>query len=309
MSPRTLLPIVEHQNDPEMLRLLRAASASHARAQRLASGHVVVSTALAVGAVVGVFVPVSLTPLSLVGLVWAVVYAVGASAWTKNEFRRAALLQETFDTRLFGLPWNHVLVGREPSADEISRLARHYRGSPARLRDYYEIQDLPRPFDIVACQLQNLGWGSRIRRRYAGFVRTGLVLWCAAGVLAGVLNRMSLTDVLMDWYVPSLGLLLLGVDTYQAQQDTVAAREHARKTLLTRTEQYARAGALEAQAVGMLSLARQVQDVLLQTRLTQARVPNWFFNRFLDTDRADFAAAMDELGRLVTTPTTASGQG
>lgn len=145
MSPRTLLPIVEHQNDPEMLRLLRAASASHARAQRLASGHVVVSTALAVGAVVGVFVPVSLTPLSLVGLVWAVVYAVGASAWTKNEFRRAALLQETFDTRLFGLPWNHVLVGREPSADEISRLARHYRGSPARLRDYYEIQDLPRP--------------------------------------------------------------------------------------------------------------------------------------------------------------------
>jgi hypothetical protein len=59
----------------------------------------------------------------------------------------------------------------------------------------------------------------------------------------------------------------------------------------------------------MLSLARQVQDVLLQTRLTQARVPNWFFNRFLDTDRADFAAAMDELGRLVTGPTTASGQG
>ncbi|MYS23346.1 hypothetical protein GTW78_25105 [Streptomyces sp. SID4948] len=114
MSSQASVPIVQRQNDPEMLQLLRAAAASHARAQRFASGHVAVSAALAAGAVAGVFVPSVQTPLTLLGLLWAVVYAVGASAWTRTEFRRAALFQETFDTGLFGLPWNHVLAGPGP---------------------------------------------------------------------------------------------------------------------------------------------------------------------------------------------------
>ncbi|MYS23345.1 hypothetical protein GA0115240_152214 [Streptomyces sp. DvalAA-14] len=194
-----------------------------------------------------------------------------------------------------------------PSADETSRNARRYRGAPGKLRDYYEIRDLPRPFDVVACQLQNLGWGARIRSRYATAVQTGLFVWLAAGAVAGILTQMTLTSVLIHWYVPSLGLLLLGVDTYKSQLDTKAAREHARWALRSRIEEYARAGAPPAEMPEVLSLARQVQDVLLQTRLTQARVPDWFFNRFLEADRADFAADMDELAGLAASPSPAAG--
>jgi hypothetical protein len=31
----------------------------------------------------------------------------------------------------------------------------------------YEVTALPRPLDVLACQIQSLGWGARVRQRYA----------------------------------------------------------------------------------------------------------------------------------------------
>ncbi|MEU9477490.1 S-4TM family putative pore-forming effector [Streptomyces sp. NPDC048191] len=296
MSQPVPAPIVRRQNDEDMLAVLRAGESSHARARRLASAHVVVSVVLAAGAVLAVVVPALQTVLTTAGFLWALVYAVGAGSWTQSEFRTAALLQETFDTRLYAIPWNETLAGDAPSADEISRLARRYKGSVERLRDYYEIRELPRPLDVLSCILQNLAWGARIRRRYATAVQAGVVGWVAIGVAVGVVTRMTLASLLTTWFIPSLGLLLLGVDIVRAQRDTAAAREHARQVVLREMREHARSGMPADRVPDLLVLARQAQDVLLRTRLAHARVPNWFFRRFLDSDRADFAAAMDEVG-------------
>ncbi|MER5755015.1 S-4TM family putative pore-forming effector [Streptomyces sp. NPDC002088] len=300
MSRPLPTPIVERQNDEEMLTILRAGESSHARAQKLAALHVLVSVVLAAGAVLAVLVPDLQPALTAGGFLWALVYAAAAGAWTENEFRRAALLQELFDTRLYGLPWNEILAGNAPSADETSRLARRYKGPAERLRNYYEIRDLPRPFDVLSCILQNLAWGARIRRRYANTVQAGVVLWIVAGVVVGVATRMTLAELLMNWFVPSLGLLLFGVDIYRAQRDTAAVREHTRQVVLRAMWEHARSGMPAERVPELLTLARQAQDALLRTRLTQARVPNRFFKSFREHDRADFAAAMDEVGGWLT---------
>ena len=296
MSHRLPVPISERQNDEELLRILRAGESAHARARQLSSAHISLSLLLAAGAVLGVFVSSVQVTLTVAGALWALVYAVGAGAWAESEFRKAALLQEAFDTRLFDIPWNEVLAGDMPSADEVNRLARRYRGSEERLRDYYEIRDLPRPFDVLSCILQNLAWGARVRRRFAAVVQGGVVAWMLTGVVAGVVTQSTVSDVLLGWFVPSLGLLLLGVDTYRSQRSTAAVREHTRQVILPRMRSHAEAGMPPDQVQSLLMLARQAQDVLLRTRLDQARVPNWFFNTFLDSDRADFAAAMEEVG-------------
>ncbi|MET9390805.1 S-4TM family putative pore-forming effector [Streptomyces sp. NPDC006624] len=296
MSHPLPVPITRRQNDEDLQRILRAGESSHARARQLAALHMSVSFLLAACAVLGVFVTSMQEALTVAGFLWALVYSAGASSWTEREFRRAALLQETFDIRLYELPWNEVLAGGPPSADEVSRLARRYRGPGERLRDYYEIPDLPRPLDVLSCILQNLAWGARVRRRFAAAVQGGVVVWVAAGVLVGVVTEAALLSVLVNWFVPSLGLLLLGVDTYRTQRDTAAVREHARSVILPRMREYAEAGMPPEDTGNLLVLARQAQDILLRTRLHQARVPNWFFKAFLDSDRADFAAAMDEVG-------------
>jgi hypothetical protein len=261
-----------------------------------------ISFLLAAGAVLGVFVTSIQETLTVAGFLWALVYSAGASSWTEREFRRAALLQEAFDTQLYELHWNEILAGSVPSADEVSRLARRYKGSAERLRDYYEIPALPRPLDVLSCILQNLAWGARVRRRFAATVQGAVVIWVAAGMLVGVVTGAALLSVLINWFVPSLGLLLLGVDTYRTQRDTAAVREHARSVILPRMREYAEAGMPPAATRDLLVLARQAQDVLLRTRLRQARVPNWFFNAYLESDRADFAAAMDEVSGWLLRP-------
>ncbi|MEK8107928.1 S-4TM family putative pore-forming effector [Micromonospora sp. M12] len=99
-----------------------------------------------------------------------------------GQLRRAAVLQEMFDVRLFRLPWNAVAAGDPVGLPEVSRLDRAFRGDEQYLRDYYEVPDLPRPYDVLACQQQNLGWGARVRRRYAYTVLAGVALWATVGL-------------------------------------------------------------------------------------------------------------------------------
>ncbi|MFE7838459.1 S-4TM family putative pore-forming effector [Streptomyces sp. NPDC057474] len=301
--------ILTRQNSPEMLLLLRAATTSHRRAQRLVSAHLAVSVLLAGTATLGVFVPAMQTPVTLAGFVWAVVHVVGAPAWTAPELRRAALVQEMFDVRLFGIEWNQVLAGSPPPGHEVSRVARRYRGAESRLYDYYEIDEmdeLDHPLDVLACQLQNLGWGARVRRRYAATVLAFLAVWSATGVGVAAARSMSVAELLLQWFVPSLGLLLTGMDIVITQRDTATAREHTQAVLLERIHTYASRGAPAADVPQLLFLARQIQDVLLSTRLRQTRVPNWFFRPFQSSDRADFAVAQQDMRRLVSGATTPS---
>ncbi|WP_416982092.1 S-4TM family putative pore-forming effector [Streptomyces sp. T028] len=296
--------IFARQNDPELLRILKAASVAHRRAKRLASSHVALSALLAGLGVAGVFVTVLQTPVTLLGLLWAFAYATGARLWGAREMRRAALFQEMFDTRVFRLPWNTLLAGGdEPLPHEVSRAARRYTAPESLLEDYfYEVTELPRPLDVLACQMQSLGWGARIRRRYAAAVSGGLVLWSLAGIGLGLARSMTVTGMLLHWFVPSLGLLLLGVDTAASQRDTAGDREHAHTVLMTEVRGHAARGGPEEEAPALLQLARQVQDILLLTRLRQARVPDWFFKRFQTSDRTDFVRATREFDRLSVNP-------
>ncbi|WP_236243741.1 S-4TM family putative pore-forming effector, partial [Streptomyces sp. CC228A] len=116
--------IPSRQNEPGTIRLLRAAAASHRQAQLLAALHLTVSAVLAGGAVLALLVPSVNTAVSLLGMLWALVYALWAAEWSKGAYRRAAVIQEVVDTELFGLPWNRAIAGDPPEAHESA-------GSPA----------------------------------------------------------------------------------------------------------------------------------------------------------------------------------
>ncbi|QOC93303.1 S-4TM family putative pore-forming effector [Micromonospora craniellae] len=286
--------LLSRQTEPEMMALLRAMSVCHARAQQLDNLRMVLSILIgAVGAVVAI-TGVSSTVVTAVGALWALANAVGLGAWSRGQLGRAAVLQEMFDVRLFGLPWNTVAAGDEVSAAEVSRLHRAYRGDETYLRDYYEVPHLPRPYDVLACQQQNLGWGARIRRRYSHVVLGGTALWAVFGVVFGVTAGLTVSQLLLQWYVPSLGALLLGLEIYRSQRDVATEREHALAVVQARiTATIERCG--EATTAELLVLARQVQDLVFRSRQRQARVPDWFFRRFHLVDRHDFQAAMGTL--------------
>ena len=288
--------LLKRQNSSRMLFLLRAIAASHLRAQRLEGLRLGISALIAILGLVTTMVNSIATAVTVVGGLWALLHSIGLSAWAQREVQRAALLQEMFDTELYRLPWNTLLAGGRISPDEISKLARSYRGSDKALQDYYEIPQLRSPYDVLACQEQNLGWGARIRQRYAFAIFVVVVVWAAAGVVVGSLLQTTVSGIVLQFYVPSLGALMIGLETYRAQLATADTR--ARVLALVQERITTSLSRPEAERE-LIALARQVQDVIFQTRISYTRVPNIFFDRYREKDSVDFHESMSELSRMV----------
>lgn len=293
--PDQQLSILERQNGQSMIGLLRAMSVSHGRVRRLNSLRLSVACALAVLGLIASLTGGAVAWITVLGALWGVAHAAGISSWSNSELRRAAKLQEMFDVQLYRIPWNPVAAGEELPAHEVSQLNRRYRGEGKELRDYYEIPVLPRPFDILACQQQNLGWGARVRRRYANAILCGVVVWSVMGLFLSMFAGLTVTDLVLRWYVPSLGILLLGLDESRGQRGIASRRDHLLSLVRTHVSQVTGVvdkGELESH---LMVLARQVQDSIFDTRTREPRVPDWFFSRFRDKDRIDFQEAMKEL--------------
>ncbi|GGL13091.1 S-4TM family putative pore-forming effector [Mangrovihabitans endophyticus] len=295
--------IADRQNSPQILTLVRAMSTAHARALRLERLRRWIAFVVALTSLLAATWPVLTAPVAAAGAVWALLQGAGLSPWVQRSTAHAAVVQELFDVSLFEIEWNTVAVGNPPSAAEISALARAYRGPEDLIVDYYEIGDLPdlsRPLDVLACQMQNLGWGSRVHRRFADGVLAAVIGWALLGVLVGVLLSMSLSRLLLVWYLPALGALQLGLELHRRQRDTATVRSRALTLVRERVEANLRDPRRPGQTEALLMLARRVQDLLFTTRRAQVRVPDWFFLRFRPTDRVDFRREMTELSRLVT---------
>jgi hypothetical protein len=294
--------IPARQNEPALLALLRAMSVSHHRAQRLDLLRTAAAVILAGAGLVAVFQAAIATPVTVLGAAWAALYSLGLASWNRHELHRAATLQEMFDVQLFGLPWNPVIAGEPLAPQEVSNLQRRYRGRDNLVRDYYEIPDLPAPYDILACQQQNLGWGARIRRRYARVVLAGICGWSALGLVVGAAARLDVTELLLRWYIPSLAILLVGLEVYRGQREVADERERALATLRDLVARSVAGSPAQPADTGLLQFARQLQDLIFQGRRRHSRVPDWFFLRYRHSDRTDFQAAMAELHALVTAP-------
>jgi hypothetical protein len=245
----------ERQNQPRLTRLLRAVSVAHARVQRLAVLQLSVSVAVAASGVIAAFASVTAAPITILGGLWGISYAAGLATWGGNELRRAAVLQEMFDVELLELPWNPVVAGEQLSRQEVSHLSRQYRPE-ALLLDYYIIPAVTRPYDVLGCQQQNLGWGARIRRRYSRAVLTGVGAWSGLGLVIAWPAGLTIPRLLLRWYVPSLGILLLALETYRAQRDAAAERERLLTMMETRIRSIGHILSPQA-AAQLLAFARQ----------------------------------------------------
>lgn len=274
------------QNSERILDLQRAVAVTHGRAQRVHATTLFVSVSVAALGVFAQLRPSTVAAVSLAGAVWTAIYAVGLAPWTARYQRASATLQEMIDTELFGIRWSRVGVGERIPEDEVSNLRSRYRGDDSWLRDYYLIADVPPPYDVLFCLEQNLAWGSRVRQRYGQLLLSLAALWAAAGVIVAFAAGLRVSTLVSSWFVPSLGLLLLCLDTYRAQHSNARERGRAREIV----------GDL-AGSTDMPSLtpgpewdtfAREVQDLLFQLRRQYPRTPRWFFRRYHDRDKRDF---------------------
>ena len=78
---------------------------------------------------------------------------------------------------------------------------------------------------MLICQLQNLGWDARLRRRWARVLLGAVTTWTLLGVLVGYVADLTIDQTVLRWYLPAAAALLLGLDGYRAQREIAAYRE------------------------------------------------------------------------------------
>ncbi|MFT8413378.1 MAG: S-4TM family putative pore-forming effector, partial [Oenococcus oeni] len=87
----------------------------------------------------------------------ATVISLLLTQWSKNEIKSAARIREKFDTHIFGLYWNKILVGREPSPEIINKFSKNQDQSI--LKNWYTNPDLDSDgLNIIICQRNNVVW-------------------------------------------------------------------------------------------------------------------------------------------------------
>src|SRR5439155_2817429 len=124
------------QNDPELIALIAAARALYARPRWVHRLRVSVGVGLAILAVVAVvFTPALETPLAVVGA-GSLLVSWMAEIYEERLTVDGAKAQEEFDTRLFGLRWNHLLVGDRVPTEVLRNADRRFRGDRGRLADW-----------------------------------------------------------------------------------------------------------------------------------------------------------------------------
>ncbi|MFF5076096.1 S-4TM family putative pore-forming effector [Actinoplanes sp. NPDC000266] len=255
---------------------LRAMSISHRRVRMLAGARLLISAIIAVTGAVLTIRSMPAAWVALVGALWAAVNSIGLTWWADAELQRAAKLQEKFEVEVFGLPWNDVAAGPEVRSADRSALSEKFKNGRVD-DDWDEMPDLLPPFDVLARQLENLGWGARVRRRYATFVAVIIAAWTVAGAVVGVAGGFTVAEIFTGWYVPSLGGLLFGIESIRQQLAVAKERERVGDYAEKRILEAARQRTDPSFTASLPTLSRQLQDVLFRTRSRAPRVPKFPF--------------------------------
>jgi hypothetical protein len=170
--------IRQRQDEPEHLQRLLAYSYLYRTAQHWHRCRTAGTFALAtIAPVISLLVPASSDILAAIAAGWLVVGRTVLTWLEDHRLQQAARVHELYDTRLFRLPWNAALAGREPAPEYVGAAAAHIRND-SRYRDWYSIDtdDTPWPGDVLLCQRMSMIWGRRDHRAGARSARLSLHL-------------------------------------------------------------------------------------------------------------------------------------
>lgn len=278
-----------------MLRLQRAAAASHQRGQLVEAIRVNAAIVLAIVGIVVTLVDHGRSAMSIIGAAWFIVSAFLLKRAAGSTARQGALLQEMFDTALFYLPWRSTVAGDPVPEPDVSQLARKIRPGSAKdqriVAGWYDpTNGVHHPYDVLIAQEQNLGWDTRLRRRYAGLVLAAALAWSGLGLVAGMLiANATIVNTLLSFFIPSLALYQIVLEIWSGQQRVAAERQRLTQTVTTELRSGQPGPVDDSQWRRMRELARDIQDGVLRTRLDASRVPEWFYKHYRNHDELDFA--------------------
>jgi hypothetical protein len=271
------LSITERQDQPHHFERLVSYTYRYGIAGRWRGLRMFGTLGLAALVPVAVFAwPAAAEDLAAIAACWLVLGRATLRWCEQNSYHRAALVQEYYDTELFGLDWNNALVGEQPNVADLvadaQKLTRPKRLT--KLKKWYDVDlsGLPWPVDVMTCQLQSSIWSRRDQKAYSIFLGVAAGIWVAAGVIYGAAVGMSLSHFLVALFLPSAPALVDAVELSSAHW-----RYSGERLAVETDAQNAMRAFRFTQQLPSPAVARALQDAAYRLRRDQPRVPRWFY--------------------------------
>lgn len=267
--------ITSRQNDSEHIRLLRASSVVHRWTLAVDTARWTLALVVGVVAVLAIAFTEFEQAAVFVSIGYAVIGEIIVGLTLNHLNRRGALIQETFDTSLFGLEWK--APEPRPADEELVRLSTRFRGDESDLHNWYvDMTGVPSPVAVLFCQRQNVRWDFALRQDWVWRLIAVASSYLVLGYAFSFFGGWTLSEHATWWIAPALPLLASATVTILRHRQVISARRDASgevERALTLASEH------PDQVDELWRACAIVQARLFETRTQAPRVPNWFYER------------------------------
>ena len=229
------------------------------------------------------------TLLTIYGLVFFIVNHF-IMEHVSNCKKKAARIQEEYDTNLFNMEWNDIVAGKKiPFSESMEYAQKHFATEgDRRLRNWYlnAPMSVSAPLMVMLCQSKNMGWDAGLKKKTSTFLSVILALNIIMFAITFIFTNPT--------YLQFVAFVAILLPTYQFYYRYVSdnkksfARADELRILVENTlRQVVKECAYDIKALDKQS--RLVQDQIFNYRATGNPVPDFMhkINRAKDEERYD----------------------
>ena len=281
--------IIENQNKPEYIKLLRASTAAYTKAK---SGEVKITYFLLFLSIAYPLCYLFTKDESVKLILFACSFLLTVivqifSDNFKGNTSKGAIFKEEFDTSLFNLRWKSTL--KRPDHSEISQYSIQYKGN--EIKNWYSTnlsETIPHNIIIAVLQHSNTSWDVALRKTYRKYLINFIVFYSIALFAIFVIKKTDgLTIFLLLFSL--LSLYTHFISLIRGNSWAIEKRESISKHLDE---------IIQKKHSVTLQELRDIQDEIYITRQEPTKVPNFFFNWYkkeMNATAEDYIAMVNEI--------------
>lgn len=189
----------------------------------------------------------------------------------KRCTKMAATIQEQFDTNLFEIPWNRILVGDRINPENIKKASTRIKLGKNQLTNWYVGLNSPtKELNILLAQRTNLIWDSNQRKKYS--ILVGIMTLVYFGFVIFYGWDMTTEKLILTIVIPSAPIIVHGFKTANSNWTRSKECDYLAKDVLQTIE-----SDLLLSKKEITQKIRQYQDVIFQKRCDTNLIPNWWY--------------------------------
>ena len=276
--------IIERQELPESIELLAAQKNIYSRAKIIIGIQMMLSVPVAICAVITTILKPELNGyIALWGILIVLFELFVFTPWVKKLQDNAARIQELFDTKVLGLDWNEISVGKRPDPEQVHEETKKHGTTEEKitgLRNWYPviIDGIPDVLGIIISQRSNVWWDARMRRKYTLAIRIILVSIAFGLIGYGLYEKKDMFEFLAFMVAPLAATYVFG---YRQMMEHGDAADRLDK--LKSFSEKIWSDALAGKDIATLMLeSRALQDQIFDHRQKNPPIFDFLFRWFRD---------------------------